>query len=209
MLLGLVIQLVLGFVIALSGALIPGPLSVFVITTVVKSGKKTTGLFAGLGHCLVEVGIIGTIVLGLTTALQSPLFQFTINIVGGIALMVFGTMNVLKGRKEELKVEATKVSYNSLMGGVVFTLFNATIPIWWATIGLQMLSQAMLTTTVVGVLFWVVGHWLADISWFGFLGYSIYKGEKHLGKGWHNNIITVCGVIMIVLGLFFLFSTIF
>jgi len=96
-----------------------------------------------------------------------------------------------------------------LMGGVVFTVFNATIPLWWATTGLMMLNHALVTTTMLGVLFWVVGHWLADILWFGFLGYSVYRGKRYFGEETHRHIIKVCGIVMISLGLFFVLSTIF
>jgi len=98
--LDLLTQLTLGFTIALTGALIPGPLSIFVVTTVVKSGSKEAGFLAGLGHCLVEVVIIGVIVLGLTTVLASPQFQLVVNLVGGGALIVFGALSLRVGKKE-------------------------------------------------------------------------------------------------------------
>lgn len=197
----------LGFTIALTGALIPGPLSVFIVTTVVKSGEKNTGLLAALGHCLVEVVIIGTIVLGLTTVLKSPILQRLVNLVGGGALIIFGALGILERERRETGVRGVKASYNSLMGGVVFTVFNATIPLWWATTGLMMLSQALITTTMLGVLFWVFGHWLADISWFSFLGYSVCRGKRYISEETHSHIIMVCGIVMISLGLFFLFSS--
>lgn len=205
-LLDLLMQLTLGFTIALSGALIPGPLSVFIVTSTVKSGEKRTGLLAALGHCLIEAVIIVMIVLGLTTLIKSPTFQFTVSLLGGGALVVFGALSI-RQREKERDVSDVKTGYSSLMGGIVFTVLNATIPVWWATVGLPMLSQALMTTTMLGVLFWVIGHWLADISWFSLLSYSIHKGKRYADKKTRSRIITICGIVMIFLGLFFLSSS--
>jgi len=54
-----------------------------------------------------------------------------------------------------------------------------------------------------GVLFWVLGHWFADVVWFSFLGYSIYKGKRHISGAVKSGIITLCGIVMISLGVFF------
>ncbi len=187
--------------------MIPGPLSIFIVTSTIKSGEKKTGLLAALGHCLIEAVIIAMIILGLTTFLKSTLFQFTVNLVGGGALIIFGALSIRERETEKKGFSDVETGYSSLIGGIIFTLFNVTIPIWWATIGLPMLSQALVTTTLLGVLFWVIGHWLADISWFSFLGYSIHKGGKYTGRKTRSRIVILCGVIMIFLGIFFLSSS--
>lgn len=207
--LDLLTQLILGFTIALTGALIPGPLSVFIVTNVVKSGNRSAGLLAALGHCLVEVGIIGAIVLGLTTVFQSSDFQFAVNVVGGGALIVFGALSIRERKRGETEIRSAETGHSALLGGVVFSVFNATILLWWATTGLMMLSQALITTTMLGVLFWVLGHWLADIVWFSFLGYSVHRGKRYVSSKTNSRIITLCGVVMISLGLFFVYQSVF
>jgi len=201
--LDLLTQLALGFTVALTGTLIPGPLSVFIVTSVVKSKNRSTGLLVALGHCLVEVAIIGAIVMGLTTALQSTGFQFAANIVGGGALITFGVLSI-RGRKKGERSIGNDANHSALLGGVVFSVFNATIPLWWATTGLMMLSQALITTTMLGVLFWVLGHWLADIVWFSFLGYFVHRGKQYVSGEAGGRIVLLCGVVMISLGLFYI-----
>lgn len=202
----ILIQFALGFIIALTGALIPGPLLMFVIAHTLKFGKAETGFFAGLGHCLVEVFIVTSIIFGLTTFFKSSLFQLVVNVIGGIALIVFGVLNIIAARRRQ-KGSEPKVYNNSLIGGIFFTVFNATIPIWWATTGLIMLNHALMTTTMLGVALWVLGHWSADLSWFGFVGYSIFKGKNYVRGGIHNFIVLLCGIILISLGIVFLGST--
>ena len=149
-----------GFIIALSGALIPGPLLVFVVSDTLKTGKKVTGVLAALGHCFVEVFIILTIVLGLSSVFAKGFFQQSIGLIGGIALVILGILNLVELRKTT-KVEGRDFGYGSFLGGLAFTLLNPTIYLWWATIGLAMLTTALRTTTILGVCLWVLGHWLA------------------------------------------------
>ena len=202
----LLAQLIFGFIIALTGALIPGPLSLFVVTTTVKTGEKKTGLSAGLGHCLVEIIIIAIIVMGLTTLFSSQQFQIAVNLIGGGALIMFGVLNIRTTKTTQTEIKTAKARGSSLIGGVVFTIFNATIPLWWATTGLMMLNHALLTTSMLGVFFWVIGHWIADLLWFGFLGYSVHKGKRYIGEEFHLSIIKICGLAMIFLGTFFVLS---
>ena len=201
-------QLALGFVICLSGALIPGPLLVFIVTHTLRTGERSAGFFAGLGHCFVEVFIVFAILLGLSAFFESAIFQLTVRVVGEFALFVFGVLNLLELRKGklDLKDNSNRVEHSSFVGGVIFTVFNATIPLWWGTVGLTMLNNALRNTTMLGVALWVLGHWLADLGWFGFAGYSIFKGKNYIGKRTHRHLIMICGIILIVLGTIFMCS---
>ena len=201
------IQFALGFIIALTGALIPGPLLTFVISHTLTYGKIWSGLLAGLGHCIVEAFIITSLILGLTNLFNFSLFQLVVNIIGGIALIVFGILNILTSRRWQIRNSEPKMYANSLVGGIFFTIFNATIPLWWATTGFFMLNRALMTTTMLGVAFWILGHWSADLAWFGFVGYSISKGRNYIGERVHSLIILLCGTILISLGIFFLASS--
>ena len=197
-------QLGLGFIIALSGALIPGPLLVFVITHTLRTGKRTTGLVAALGHCFVEVFIILGIIIGLGALFESVGFQRIIDVIGGFALIVFGIMNLVELRRGELGLKDGVAEYGSLAGGIVFTVFNPTVPLWWTTVGLTMMNKALKTTTMLGVALWVLGHWLADLAWFGFTGYSVFRGKNYIGKRTHRYVTLICGAFLIVLGTLFL-----
>jgi len=162
---------------------------------------------AGLGHCIVEAFIIIAIILGLTTIFEHCLFQLVVNIVGGTALIIFGILNIITAKKLQTSNVGRRLDNNSFIGGIFFTIFYATIPLWWTTIGLTMLNQALKTTTMLGVILWVLGHWSADLSWFCFVGYSVAKGKNHIGKKTHSFIILMCGIVLISLGIVFLGSS--
>lgn len=64
-----VLQLPVGFVVALSGVLIPGPMLAFIVARTPSSGSKTGTLVAG-GHILVEFGLLLLIALGFGIILE-------------------------------------------------------------------------------------------------------------------------------------------
>jgi threonine/homoserine/homoserine lactone efflux protein len=93
------------------------------------------------------------------------------------------------------------VSYPPVTGGVLFsTVFNPTVVLWWATIGFATLMDAFLVASFAGVVFWLIGHYLADFGWFSFISYSVAKGRKFIGASEHRVLLTACSVILLVLG---------
>ncbi|MFQ6076708.1 MAG: LysE family transporter [Candidatus Bathyarchaeia archaeon] len=201
------VQYIIGFVIALSGTLTPGPLLVFVINHTLRVRRRTVGLLAALGHCSVEMFIILAIVLGLSVVFESAVFQWVVKVVGGVVMVVFGALSLLEARRGRFEVRGCGADYGSFVGGTLFTVFNVTVPVWWATVGLAMLNAALEGTTVVGVLFWVLGHWSADVAWFSFAGYSVFRGKDYVGRGVHRFLILACGLVLVGIGLFFLVSS--
>ena len=53
----------------------------------------------------------------------------------------------------------------------------------------------------VGVMY--AGHWLADLIWFGFLGWVIGSGRHHLHEDWVRRLLRACGVVLVGLGIWF------
>lgn len=198
-------QLPIGFLIALSGALLPGPMLAFVVTKTL-SGGAHTGPLAATGHILVEFGIIALILLGLGFALQSQIFQTAVGIVGGIFLIALGSLYAVRARGTvELQSKSIGLKYHPLVGGVLFsTILNPSVPLWWATIGMATLAEAAVVASFAGVLFWVAGHFLADLSWFSFVSYSITRGKPLLDTRGHKALLLACGLTLLIFGAYFI-----
>lgn len=194
------LQLPIGFFVALSGALIPGPLLTYVVAKSSVSGKRV-GPYAVLGHALVEIALLLLLVLGLSVLFQNLVFQTTLGISGGILLIILG---VISARNITKRIELKKLaitSYRPVAGGVLFsTVFNPTVIIWWTAIGFAMLMEAYLVASFAGVAFWLIGHFLADLGWFSFVSFSVAKGRKFIGTKGHRTLLTVCSLILLVLG---------
>ncbi len=196
-------QLPIGFLIALSGALLPGPMLAFIIARTPSFGSRTGTLAAG-GHILVEFGLLLLIALGLGIILENRFFQAGICVVGGVSLVALASITFIKLR-ETLGPPREITKYHPLWGGVLFsTIFNPAVILWWATIGTAMLMEAWLIASLAGVGFWLVGHFLADLAWFSLVSYSIWKGKTLLGTRGHKMLSITCGFILLIFGGYFI-----
>ena len=100
-------QFAAGFIVALSGTLIPGPLLIYILAKAPAFRGVWTGICASVGHILVEIPIISLIVLGLHLVLQNPFIVLFFGCLGGVLLAFLGVKGLL------LKADAD-VNPNSL-----------------------------------------------------------------------------------------------
>ena len=198
----ILVQFPIGFFIALSGALIPGPLLAYTVAKSSTYGART-GPLAVSGHVLVELAVLSLLALGLGVVLQSKFFQVGIGLVGGILLVVLGVRSISKLKRSSEGIVVTK--YHPLVGGVMFsTILNPTVILWWSTVGLVTLMDAFLVAYWAGVVFWLLGHFLADFSWFSLVSLSVARGRRVLGTRGHRILLLVCSCVLLVLGVYFI-----
>lgn len=200
----LLFQLSLGFFIALSGALIPGPLLAFITMKTLDSGPKT-GILAAAGHIIVELGILSLIALGLGTLLKSELFTQSIGATGGILLVGLGALTLIKSRKSHSSSEKVAgQEHHPIAGGVLFsTILNPSVALWWMTVGLATLTGAISEVGLLGGAFWIIGHFLADLGWFSTVSYSVDKGRKIIGSKFYKGLLIGCGLTLVIFGIYF------
>lgn len=82
----LLAQLTIGFTIALSGVLLPGPLLAFTAARTLDFGPKA-GLYAALGHVSVEILFLFLAGMGLKTLIDKDIFMITTGSAGAILLV--------------------------------------------------------------------------------------------------------------------------
>jgi threonine/homoserine/homoserine lactone efflux protein len=190
--------LFLGFAVGLSGAVIPGPLLAFVIFDSSRK-RKITGHLVIVGHALWEALVICLILLGLGGLMTR--YEFFIYAAGGLVLILMGIF-MIRSRNEKVEVRQSKVN-SSMLGGVFYTAFNPTQPVWWATAGLALLLQGLKLLGSVGIATVTIGHWLADLTYYTLVSYMIYKYGKYLTPR-HRQVTTVLGLFIAMLGLYFM-----
>ncbi len=162
-----------GFLVGLSGALLPGPLLAFTVADSMKKGRKS-GVLVILGHGTLEVMIIALLMLGVGNLLVE--FKSGIFVAGGVFLIFMG-YQMLRAKGEIPLVREEK---SSVLGGFLFSLFNPGTPVWWATAGYALLLKGMDVLGYYGLALVVVGHWIADLSYYSFVAYSVEKGRDFL-----------------------------
>jgi len=197
--LNLLALIVLGFIVGLSGAVIPGPLLAFVIFDAVRK-HRVTGHFIIAGHALWEALVICLILLGLGGLITQ--YRAIIYVAGGAVLILMG---VLMGRGgHEVKIESSKVR-SSLLGGIFYTAFNPTQPPWWASAGLALLLQGYELAGSLGIATVTIGHWLADLTYYTFISYMTSRYGKMLTSR-QKQISLILAAFIISLGTYFIIN---
>lgn len=195
-----ILQMVLlGFVIGLTGALAPGPTLVATINASI-SGRWTTGLKVSLGHMVVEFFLVILILLGLATVALP--YTGLIAGIGGIALVVFGTLTILGSRRATLENSSNQPVANPYLAGLMTSASNPYFWIWWLSIGSAMVIAGLEGGLVVVIAF-MFGHWAADTTWYTVVSASVSRGRTVLSESAYKKTIVLCGIFLIFFGIYY------
>ncbi len=200
----LILLLFAGFVIGITGAMIPGPLTFFTVSEALKNDKHA-GLKAITGHILLEFLIIIFIFFGFHKFFTNERFLMYIYVIGGLALMAMGIILIVNSRNLKLvsKKSGPVFSKGLFIGGFFFSAISAGFLVWWATIGVSTIVRALLFG-IIGVVLLAIGHWIADALWYWFLSYAVDRGKKYLTDSSYQNLVRIFSVFLILLGAYFI-----
>ncbi len=203
------------FLFALTGALNPGPLLTF---TIYKSLKQKRGYLAAiyilLGHATIELALIIALLAGASFFIQNIVFLTFVGVIGGIMLIVYGIFTIKGVLKADIETGFTLEENmikgfkgNSYVGGILVSLSNPFWTFWWAVIGLSLMVSFNITLLMpIEMLLFFLGHELGDVVWYLPISVFVYYGGKSLNPKIYKYVLIVCGVFMIVLGIFLAFS---
>lgn len=184
--------------ISLSGVMLPGPLTAATIAS--GYSDRNAGLMIGIGHGIVELPIIALVYLGFATYLSMPIVKQVTGVAGGLLLIAMGLMIFFTFKKP---VQATsRLTHTPLVTGIIMTAGNPYFLMWWATIGVALISMAA-SFGLAGILLFVVLHLACDIGWDQFLSVTVFK-TKHLWTPHVQKVIfSICALILIGFGIYF------
>ncbi len=200
MLYDIISTLVLGFLIGLTGALAPGPTLVATVNASL-SGNWTAGLKVSLGHIVIETVVVFLIILGLA-GVAAP-YTTMIAVIGGIALIIFGTMTITGSRRATLAAESVNTTSSPYMAGLLTSAANPYFWIWWLSVGSALLIQALAGGLLLAMVF-MVGHWTADTAWYAFVSTGISRGRTVLSDTAYHRLMAACGIFLVLFGLYYL-----
>jgi len=205
------------FLIAFSGALMPGPMLAVTIKESLEQGWPA-GVFISAGHALAEIALLGMFAVGLSGVLQARWITIIVGTVGGLVLFMLGAgmiYGALRGNtgltalsadqgEQVVTGKVSKTSFRRALGaGIVISVANPGWIIWWLTIGVLYVTQALkLGWLGLGVFY--TGHILADFVWYVLLAFIVATGRKLLTPNIYRWILSGCGLMMVFLALFFL-----
>jgi threonine/homoserine/homoserine lactone efflux protein len=196
------------FTLALSGALMPGPLLTMTIAEVARRGFRAGPLLIS-GHSLLELALVVAIILGLGPFLEQGAVMAVIALLGGAVLAWLG-VDMIRGAGKmtlqhgEVATTGTLTGHPIIMG-ILGSLANPYWIIWWATIGLGYLVSAM-KFGMTGVAVFFLGHISGDFAWYCLVSYGISRGKRVLRDESYRAVIRVCGVLLLAFGGWFVLS---
>ncbi|MHA1344380.1 MAG: LysE family transporter, partial [Promethearchaeota archaeon] len=183
---------IISFIVALTGALSPGPVTTF---TIYKSFQKNRGYLAGLfitlGHATLELSLILLLLFGAYIFFQNLLFLIIIGIMGGIFLVIFGMIIIKNALKKKAFIDFSITEENiegykgnSFLGGIIISISNPYWIIWWAVIGLSLMINFGLTdfNNPIGLILFFLGHELGDLLVLWGISIFTYYGGRSLNQ---------------------------
>lgn len=203
--------LTISFLVALTGALSPGPVLTF---TIYKSLESKKGYLAGfliiLGHAVLEFTLIIILLIGASLLFQNLTFLIILGIVGGSCLITFGTLTIKKVFKKQYMVNFEMDNHNmknfkgnSFLGGIFYSITNPYWEFWWATAGLKIMVDLNISLQQpFGILFFFIGHELGDFVWYVPISFFVYFGGKSLNPKIYKYVLIGSGAFMIIFGIY-------
>jgi threonine/homoserine/homoserine lactone efflux protein len=187
--------------ISLSGVMAPGPLTAVVIGK--GSESPHAGALIAAGHAIVEVPLMGAMLFGLGRLFESVPFRAALAAVGGVLLLIM-SIDMFRNIKRSA-VHATSYARTPLVAGMLLSIGNPYFLIWWATVGVTLLSKST-QFGLLGFAAMAVVHELCDLTWCYFLSALSFKGGQFFGNVFQKAVFAVCAALLLVFSANFLFD---
>lgn len=192
------------YVIAFSGAIMPGPLLTVNITR-----SASRGFIAGplliMGHAIPEMILITLVITGMGSFLENRIFIICISIIGGIVMAIMSVKMFFSLPRLSIKQTASGKEFKggSLLAGAILSISNPYWIIWWATIGLGYLTSAR-ALGLMGVVIFFTGHIMGDLTWYSFISALVAGGKKFFSDNTYKILVGSCALILIIFAILFI-----
>jgi len=192
-----------------SGALAPGPLFFATLSHGALSGAKS-GLMFSIAHTLIEFTLVLLLAFGLLTVANEPIVKIVFGVAGGIALLVFGIMQI----RHSLRFSAGETGSREtairklFLTGLAFTGLNPFFIVWWLTVGANLILLGFEFGALAGVVLMFLSHIWIDYAWLVSLAHFAKVGMNVVGFKWYRVLMAVFGMVLIYFGVTFLIDSI-
>lgn len=188
-------------VISFSGVMMPGPM--FAVTLAKSYKSPWAGAYISLGHAVIEVPLILLIYFGFAQFFQNSMVQLALSVVGGGMIVWMGIsmfrvrVAVAQGGKD--------LPYGAFVAGIFTSGLNPFFLLWWVTIG-SMLIMRFLVFGTVGLIIFIMAHWLCDLIWLSIVSVTVNKTHSLWGRRFQEWVFIACSLLLIGFGVWFMVS---
>jgi threonine/homoserine/homoserine lactone efflux protein len=191
------------FIIALSGAMMPGPL---LTATISESSQR--GFLAGplliVGHGILELVLIVTLLFGLAPYLMREDVFNVVAIAGSVFLLWMALKMFHDLPSLNLSWDVKRSSQGHLVvSGALLSMANPYWTVWWATIGLGYLIQSQ-RFGLPGIILFFTGHILADFTWYAAVSAAVGKGRRFMSDRVYRMVIGTCATVLVFFAFYFI-----
>lgn len=201
----------LSFVVALSGAMAPGPLLTYTIVRTAQSKQRgfLVGAWVIAGHALLESALVVALLLGLSTLLRTSLVVRLIGALGGSFLVVMGVSLLRQLVRGAVAAPGAQTGAppikpaNPVLAGVLVSMSNPYWWIWWATVGFAFMVQYEITAANwPALLAFLAGHEAGDLAWYLTVSILVSLGRSRLTGRLYTAVLAACALVIVGFGLF-------
>ncbi len=197
---------VASFTIALTGAMMPGPLLTSTITESLRHGFIAAPLLM-VGHGLLEMALVIGLLMGLSPLFHQSWFFVTVSFGGGIILlgMAWSIWRTLPTLRLVEVAEGRDAGHNLILKGITISLANPYFTIWWATIGLSYIVHSKPLGGIAIAAFFA-GHLAADCLWYGAVSLALAKGRRFLNPRLYRGAMACGALVLAFFACYFIYA---
>lgn len=193
-----------------SGAMMPGPLLAVCIAEAAQRGFWTAPALLA-GHGTLEVVLVAALTAGLGALLRRRGVSTAIAAIGGLVLLWMG-QDITRAAWQGSVSLGTASGQGAgptgpFIAGIVVSASNPYFILWWATVGASYVALAR-ASGMLGLAAFFSGHILADITWYLLVGFLVASGRQLLDDVIYRGVLAVCGVFLLGLGVYFMYSAV-
>lgn len=190
------------FVVGLSGAMAPGPVTIVLTRQALKRGFSSAPLIT-LGHGLLELLMLFFLFFGLGNFLSGRMAA-VVGFLGGGMLIWMGQQLIRHPQGDAQKQNTEKGEETSpVLAGMLATVSNPYWFLWWGTIGASYVSLSR-AQGWGGVFSFFFGHILSDFFWLSFLALALVTGRRWMTEKFYRGLMRFLGLCLVLFALFFL-----
>lgn len=202
----------LSFVVALSGALMPGPLLTYTVARTVRTPRRgwLTGALVVAGHAALEGAIVCGLLFGVMGFLRTPLAVRVIGTVGGAFLVWSGItmlVGLVRGRRTSPDAPAAPSRPSPLerlgpvSGGVLVSMANPYWWVWWVTVGAaSMLRFDVSFARWPALAAFFLGHEAGDLAWYLAVSTLVHLGRRGIPPAVYDALLGACAAAVVAFG---------
>ncbi|MEO9309691.1 MAG: LysE family transporter [Nitrososphaera sp.] len=191
-------------VISASGVMSPGPLFAATVSSSLKQGGRS-GLYVAAGHTIVELPLVILLGLGIFSLEMLPHFRVVVSVLGALSIFAFAGVQIYSTLNT---YDIKESKYSAFATGILLTCLNPFFLIWWFTIGIKLILDALVLWAFWGVLLMFVMHIWMDYAWLFFVSALSAKGKKFLSDNKYRVFMITVNTILIYFGVSFILEVV-